>query len=110
MEITTERRESVEIITVSGRIDSSNAEELDATFKKAFDNRRYNVVVDLSNVEYMSSAGLRALVGALRTSRSRFGDVRLANPSERARTVLELAGMDHLFEIYDSVSAAEIAF
>jgi anti-anti-sigma factor len=57
-------------------------------------------------VNYISSSGLRTLVTALRASKKKGGDVRLANPSERVQEVLGLAGLDTLFESYDDVTAA----
>jgi anti-anti-sigma factor len=54
----------------------------------------------------MSSAGLRAMVAALRECKKHRGDLRLANPSERMAEVLDLAGLDSVFSIYDEATAA----
>jgi anti-sigma B factor antagonist len=106
MEIKTESFKRVDLITVNGRIDSSNASELEGTFKELADDGRYRLVIDLSGIEYMSSAGLRALVASLRESKKHHGDLRIADPSERMSEVLNLAGLDSVFSIYDdSVSA-----
>ena len=50
----------------------------------------------------MSSAGLRELVTALKKVKRGTGDLRLATPSARVMEVLELAGLDSIFEIFDS--------
>lgn len=106
MEIETESFKRVDLITVTGRIDSSNASELEDAFKGLADDGRYRLVIDLSGIEYMSSAGLRALVASLRENKKHHGDLRIANPSERMADVLNLAGLDSVFNIYeDSVSA-----
>ncbi len=105
-DISVEAFKRVDLITVDGRIDSSNAYELDDSFKKLADDGRYQLVVELSGVDYMSSAGLRSLVAALRESKKHRGDVRLANPSSRMNEVLDLAGLDTIFSIYEDSTAA----
>ncbi len=97
---------SVDVVKVAGRVDSSNAPELDSALKGLQDSNRYKFVIDLAQVDYMSSAGLRTLVSALRTSKKRSGDVRLARPSERVTEVLELAGLTSLFQIFNDQTAA----
>lgn len=110
LSITQESHKRVEVFTIAGRIDSSNASELDGALKEAMKQGRYNFVLELSQVEYMSSAGLRAIVAALRESKKNRGDVRLATPSERVAEVLTLAGLDSLYEIFDDLTAAVGSF
>lgn len=109
-DITLEEFKRVDLITVNGRIDSSNAYELEDSFKKLAEDGRYQIVVELSGVDYMSSAGLRALVAALRESKKHRGDVRLANPSARMKEVLDLAGLDSVFSVYEDSTAAVGSF
>lgn len=110
LDISTESLKRVDLVKVSGRIDSSNAGELDQALKDIIGNGRNNIVLDLSEVNYMSSAGLRAIIAALRECKKRHGDVRIANPSERVSEVLSLAGVDSLFQVYDSRTAAVGSF
>jgi anti-sigma B factor antagonist len=102
------------VVTVAGRIDSSNAAELDGTLKEVINDGTYNIVLNLSQVSYMSSAGLRALVSALRECKKHRGDVRLSAPSERVAEVLDLAGLTvaeaPLFQVYDDDTAAVGSF
>lgn len=106
VEIKIENFKRVDLITIEGRIDSSNANELEDTFKTLADDGRYRLVVDLSGIKYMSSAGLRALVAAFRECKKHSGDLRIANPSERMEEVLNLAGLDDVFGVYDDTTAA----
>ena len=92
----------VDVVEVVGRITSENASEFDAVLAELIDKGRYELVLDLSAVSYMSSAGLRALVGALRTCKRYSGDVRLANISDRVKEVLDLAGLASVFQTFDS--------
>ena len=81
-------------MTVAGRIDSSNAKELDAALARSYGRRPLPASSSISaGVTYMSSAGLRTLVSALRDCKKKGGDLRLSTPSERVTEVLDLAGL-----------------
>jgi anti-sigma B factor antagonist len=110
MEVNTQNFKRVDLVTVSGRVDSSNAPELDQALKDLTGAGRCNLVLDLSQVDYMSSAGLRSLVSSLRDCKRKGGDVRLATPSVRVSEVLNLAGLDSIFQIYDSTTEAVGSF
>lgn len=109
VDIQVEDLKRVELVTVSGRIDSSNAAQFDAVLKEVA-SRKHNIVLDMSGVDYISSAGLRAIVALLRESKKQKGDVRLANPSARVVEVLSLAGLDSLFQVFDSTTSAVGSF
>ncbi len=102
MEIKSSELKRVRLFEITGRIDSTNATELGAALNEVIDAGQTQLVLDLSNVEYMSSAGLRELVSALKKVKKGTGDMRLAAPSERVMEVLELAGLDTIFSIYDT--------
>lgn len=105
MNINVSAHKNVTLVEVSGRIDSMNANQLGEALSSEIDNGHINMVLDLANVEYMSSAGLREIVSALKKVRGR-GDVRIAQPSHRVREVLEMAGLDTIFQIYPTQAGA----
>ena len=100
MDVTISEMRRVTLIEVSGRIDSSNASELGDMLLGQIDAGRYQLVIDLSSVDYMSSAGLRELVRAVKKVRQYNGDLRIATPSERVSEVLELAGLNAIFQVF----------
>ncbi len=101
MDINVSGMKRATLIEVNGRVDSTNATQLGEALNQQIDAGHHMLVVDLSNVEYMSSAGLRELVAALKKARKTAGgDVRLASLSPRVREVLELAGLDTIFHVY----------
>jgi len=110
LNISVETLKRVAVVTVDGRIDSTNAGQLDNTLKQLLEDGQNNLVIKLSDVEYMSSAGLRAIVAALREAKKKRGDVRIAEPSERVTEVFSLAGLTALFETYDDLTAAVGSF
>lgn len=93
---------TVSIVAVTGRVDSSTAPELEAALKKLVEAEKTQLVLDLKDVEYMSSAGLRAMVSTLKAVKRVNGDLRVASPSDRVNEVLRLAGLSSIFAIYPS--------
>lgn len=108
--ITVENHKRCSVIVIAGRIDSSNASELDNTLKELLDGGTSNLILEMSQVEYMSSAGLRAIVSALREAKKKRGDVRISTPSERVAEVFSLAGLLPLFQTYDDLTTAVGSF
>jgi anti-sigma B factor antagonist len=110
MKIEVQSLKRVELVTVSGRIDSSNANEFDDALKNLTDNGEYQLVLNMAGVEYTSSAGLRALVAALRECKKHNGDLRISSPSDKVSEVLDLAGLTSLFQVYDDDTSAVGSF
>jgi anti-sigma B factor antagonist len=102
-------RQQVTVLEAAGRIDGSNASELGQALTGVIGRGRAQLVLDLSKVDYMSSAGLRELVGALKKLQGS-GDLRLAQPTERVLEVMEIAGLDTIFKIYPTLNAAVESF
>lgn len=94
--------EKVTLVEVRGRVDSSNADQLGEALTGEIEGGHTQLVLDLAGVEYMSSAGLREIVAALKRAKRGpgSGDVRIAQPSYRVREVLEMAGLDTILQIY----------
>lgn len=97
---------NVTVIEASGRIDSMNANQLGDALSTEIEDGNLLLVLDLNAVEYMSSAGLREMVATLKKAKRASGDLRIAQPSDRVREVLEMAGLDTIFKIYPTQAAA----
>jgi anti-sigma B factor antagonist len=106
IEINVTDHNQVTLVEVSGRVDSMNANQFGEALASQIDGGNVHLVLDLSSVEYMSSAGLREIVTSLKKAKKARGDLRLAQPSQRVREVLEMAGLDTIFTIYESQSDA----
>jgi anti-anti-sigma factor len=110
MQISTRELKRVNVVSVSGRVDSASAPDLEKSLQSLLDSHRNHIVVELADVEYMSSAGLRALVSALKAAKKAGGDLVIARPSGRVREVIELAGLTSVFTIHNDVVEAVGAF
>lgn len=107
MEITVKEFEQVELITLNGRLDSVEAPRLAQALEAASQRGRYKIVVDMSQLDYMSSAGFRALGDAQRNSKHHNrGEVLLVQVRDNIREALELVGFADYFHTFDDVPSA----
>jgi anti-anti-sigma factor len=111
MEITTQHLKRVAVLTVKGRVDHNTAPDLEVALQKQMDEGEFNLVVDLDGVEYISSAGLRALLAAHKAAQ-RFsrGDLRLANVHDPVYKTFDLVGFTQIFTFYDDLVQAVGSF
>ncbi|HKJ38607.1 MAG TPA: STAS domain-containing protein [Anaerolineales bacterium] len=107
--ITSERKEDITIVTVSGRVDSATSKTMDAELEKLIPTDK-KVVLNLKNVEFLSSAGVRAIVKALKTAKKTRGGLKLASIPDHIAEILQTLGMMELMEAYPSVEEAIASF
>jgi anti-sigma B factor antagonist len=111
VQISTKKLVRVTIVSVKGRVDHDTSQQLAQTLSELLRSRQFNLVVDLSGVEYISSAGLRALLAAHKETQAKHhGDVRLAAPSLLVRESLDVVGFDKIFKIYADLVEAVGSF
>lgn len=111
MEITTQEFKHCDLIKVKGRVDSATAPDFSKALEKANNAGRFKIAVDLSELEYMSSAGFRALLATQRNCKKyNRGELVLISVPERIREALELAGFTELFKTFDDTVAAVGSF
>jgi anti-sigma B factor antagonist len=68
-----------------------------------------SLIIDFSNVPYVDSAGIGALVGAYVTRQNSGRNLALVGVSERVRNALKVTRVEQFFRFFDSVNAAEDA-
>jgi anti-sigma B factor antagonist len=106
VEIKSQAYKRVVAVTVTGRVDSATAGDLEAALNALTSEGKSNFVLDLVGVDFLSSSGLRVLVTTLKAVRKTGGDVRLAQPSQRAQDAINLAGLDVLFKVFPDRESA----
>lgn len=89
--------ETVELI-VSGRLDTSTAPSLDLSIKNASRGMK-NLILDLKDVEYISSAGLRVILVAHKLMAGNGGRMAVRSPSPFCRQVLGATGMESILTV-----------
>ncbi len=111
MEITTKEFKHCRLVSVTGRVDSSTAPQFSQALDGLMQEGVYKIVIDMDALEYMSSAGFRALLGAQRECKKYGrGEVILAAVPMRIREALELAGFTELFKTFPEALEAVGSF
>jgi anti-sigma B factor antagonist len=111
MEINIKEFRRCSVIEPVGRIDSQTAPQLAEAFQGLTEDGRFKIVLDMSQVGFISSAGLRVLINTQKTcKRWNRGEVVLANVPPVIYEALDLAGFDALFKMYDDVTEAVGSF
>ena len=94
------------VISPSGRLDSNTSPMLEKTLSTQLQQGNVWLYVDMSQVEYIASSGLKVLVSAWRRAHDGEGDVVLSGLQPRIVEILEMVGFDMLFQIYPDLDAA----
>jgi anti-sigma B factor antagonist len=110
MHITTRDQNSVTVFVLEGRVDSTGAGEMDNVLQNAAAEGKHKMVLDMSGVTYINSAGLRTLADILTQNRASGGDLRLVALSPKVERVFKIIGFDKFFETHQSVEAAAASF
>ncbi len=101
---------NVSVVEVSGHVDTSTFPELQDHLQKLVDDGKVRIIVELGQLEYISSAGMGVLMGLLQETRNQGGDLKLANMSEKIRHLFDILGFSRLVRIYPDVHSAKQAF
>lgn len=110
LSIETDNTQSVSVMKVKGRVDSETAPELDKALTKLLEDHKNKIILNVQGVDFLSSAGLRAMVKALKGAQSSGGDVRLAAVSEPIEVILRTVGMMQMFKMYSTSEEAAAGF
>ena len=110
MKITQRVEGDVTVFLPEGRIDTQAATDMDQALQAAVSAGKHNMVVDMSGVDYISSAGLRTLAAVLVRSRAEGGDMKLAALNTRVTRVFRIIGFDVLMSVHDTPEAAIAEF
>jgi anti-anti-sigma factor len=82
-----------------GRLDAATAPAHEKSIKELLIGEVNSIAIDLSEVDFLSSAGLRVLLAAAKTAQAKGGKVVLISPNPAVREVLEVTGFDKFIQI-----------
>ena len=96
------RKQGASVVAFTGEVDLESSPAAREILLKCLESTS-KVIVDLSEVTYIDSSGVASLVEALQAAKKNGSQFSLAATSEPTRRVLELARLDKVFTLYDSV-------
>ena len=99
LEITEQQSQSTTVLSVVGAVDSNTAPELQQALLRATENSTGRVELDLAQVSYLSSAGLRALLMAAKALQKRSERLKLINGPLPIKNVLNLTGFATFIDV-----------
>lgn len=111
MEVQSKQLRRCDLVTVTGRLDSSTVPQLQVAFSAIKEKGRYRIVLNLAAVTYVSSAGLGEMVATQNDCKnSHRGELVLVGVQPRIKEALELAGLTRLFKMFDDETEAVGSF
>ena len=101
---------NISVVTVTGSVDALTSAELASVFSAQIAAGHIYLVADLTGLEFMSSAGLRTLLGAVKETRSNGGDLRIASTNPGIDKVLKMSGFNNIAKVFTSSGDALLSF
>lgn len=99
-------RNHISIIKVGGYIDTTTSSELERSLDSLLKQGRFFIIVDLGNVDYISSAGWGIFISEIKSIRENDGDLKLVRMVPDVYEIFELLEFHHILDVYDSVDEA----
>lgn len=106
MKIDSERDGDALIIKPNGRVDGQNAQQFHIDLESKLEGSEQAVVIDMSGIGYISSAGLRAILLLAKTMRTRETDFVLCSLEGAVKQVFQISGFDKFVPLHDSLATA----
>lgn len=111
MEFTTTEYKRCDLVKTAGRVDGSTAPQLEELLNALTEAGKYKIVFDMTEVNFMSSAGWWVLIRTQKVCRRyKRGELVLACVDEKIKGSLDLVGMTNYFKIFDDITSAVGSF
>ncbi|MBQ7625406.1 MAG: STAS domain-containing protein [Clostridia bacterium] len=98
MELTTQKNGAELTVALSGELNTLTAPELAGLLEKELGGAQ-TLTLDFTDCDYVSSAGLRVLLGTYKQMKAAGGEMRLSNVGENFLDVLQNTGLDSVFDV-----------
>lgn len=102
MNINKEKIENFTVLKIKGRIDTVHSSLLENEVSQLFDNGEKNLIFNCSEVDYISSSGLRVFLVAQKKAISINGKLYLCNLQPAIQEIFRISGFSNLFKIFDT--------
>ncbi len=106
LEIKSAKAHSVTVVGPAGRIDSTTAQAFEDSVLSVLDAASNSIVIDLSQLEYVSSAGLRVFLTAAKKAKSFGGALTTCSAQPSVREVFEMSGLANVFGMHAGLDEA----
>ncbi len=87
------------VLRIDGRLDASSAPQLERKFTQLIEEHHLHLLLDFTQVDYMSSAGMRVLLSVAKKLKSKKGALVLFSLQEEVAEIVRLAGFDKILHL-----------
>ena len=105
-EVAREDKSQISILRIKGFLDAHTAPKFEDAIQGLVTESRNKIVVSMTDLNYISSAGLGVFMGFIEEIREKDGDIKLCCMSPKVFKVFDLLGFPALYEIYDNENEA----
>ncbi len=106
MKFNKKKEGTISIVSIDGDIDALSSGDVTEYLDECINQGEINLIVDLGQVNFMSSAGLRMILGVVKKCRSNTGDLFIAAPQSGVARVLKMSGFESVLNCFESVDLA----
>ncbi|MFQ5602347.1 MAG: STAS domain-containing protein [bacterium] len=99
-------KQNISVIKVGGYIDTTTSAELEHALNSVLRSNSYNIIIDLGNVDYISSAGWGIFISEIKGIRENKGDLKLVRMIPDVYEVFELLEFHYILKAFDSLDEA----
>lgn len=101
MEVLQEMHGDILLISLNGRLDTTNFNDVEETMNISIDHSNYKVLVDCTKMDYISSSGLRVLMVTLKKINAQGGKFVICGLQDTIKEIFDISGFATIFTIAD---------
>ncbi|MEW6027224.1 MAG: STAS domain-containing protein [Planctomycetota bacterium] len=94
------------LVKLKGFLDAYTYGEFEQTINNLFNQKMYRLIVDMSGVDYISSAGAGVFIGSIGVAQENQGNIVIVRPKPAVKEVFDLLGLSQIFTIVDNMESA----
>jgi anti-sigma B factor antagonist len=106
MNVTVTELNGYTVVSVEGRIDTTNANEFEKSMMQVIDSGKSKIILNCSGLDYISSSGLRIFLIVLKKMNAIQGRFKLSNMQPGIKEIFDISGFSSIFPIFPDQAAA----
>jgi len=103
MEAQVEEKGEVVVVHIEGRLDAASSPQLEKQINGVIDAGHFKVILDCTNLDYLSSAGMRLMLSVFKKLKGVEGKLVACNLKDEVMNVIKMAGFHQVLEFYPSI-------
>lgn len=106
MEMKENKKDDITVLSIDGKIDSSTADSFEKKLTELLEQKEKKLLLDFSMVDYISSAGLRAMLITIKKAKNINAKLAISNPNENVANIINMAGFSAMMPYFSGLDDA----